>query len=150
METLLFTIDGRRYLIPLTQVAEVVPAVNVLPLRNAPSIVEGAVNVRGEILPVLSLRARLGHATREVQSSEYFILVRGRARRAILRSDTTPEIVSLPEPGEVGPERVDQAIAGVRPMPDGLALFQDVDAFIEAIDVSDLTSALERMQEVVS
>ena len=148
METLLFTIDRRRYLIPLAQVAEVVPAVNVLPLRNAPSVVEGAVNVRGEILPVLSLRARLGHVPRGVQSSEYFIVVRAKARRAILRSDTTPEIISLPEPGQVGPQLVDQAIAGVLPMADGLALFQDVDAFIDAIDVSDLTSALESMQEV--
>lgn len=142
MQALTFTIDARRYAIPLANVAEVVPAVNVHDLPNAPSIVEGAVNVRGEILPVLALRAKLGHESRPVGPTEYFILVRARARRAIVRSDSTPLIASLPDAVETGDEPVGRAIAGVIPLQDGLALFHDLDAFIDAVDDGVLTAAL--------
>jgi len=141
-DALLFTIDARRYAIPLRQVAEVVPAVNVHGLPDAPSIVEGVVNVRGEILPVLSLRARMGHAPCDVRSTEYFILVRTQSRRVILRSDTTPEIMTLASMPDMGGEPVDRALAGVLPLPDGIALFQDIDRFMSMHDDSALDAAL--------
>jgi purine-binding chemotaxis protein CheW len=141
-DTLLFSVDARRYAIPLQQVSEVVPAVNVHGLPGAPAIVEGVVNVRGEILPVLSLRARMGHAAREVQSTEYFILVQTLSRRVILRSDTTPEIMSLSAIPDLGGEPVDRALAGVLPLPEGIALFHDVDRFMTMYDDSALDAAL--------
>ncbi|MEP6999295.1 MAG: chemotaxis protein CheW [bacterium] len=142
-DALLFSVDTRRYALPLRQVAEVVPAVNVHGLPGAPSIVEGVVNVRGEILPVLSLRARMGHAPREVQATEYFILVRTQSRRVIIRSDTTPEIMTLSSMPDLGGEAVDRALAGVLPLPDGIALFQDIDRFMTTYDDSALQAALE-------
>jgi purine-binding chemotaxis protein CheW len=140
MNALLFTIDGWRCALPLAQVVEVVPAVNVQALPDPPSMVEGVVNVRGEILPVLAVRARMGLAPRAVHASEYFILVRATRGRVILRSDTTPEIVALSDAPDSGMESVDRALAGVRPLPDGIALFHDVDAFM-ATEVDDLLAA---------
>lgn len=141
-DALLFTIDGRRYAIPLQQVAEVMPAVNAHGLPDAPSIVEGVVNVRGEILPVLALRARLGHTPRAVQASEYFILVRAQTRRVILRSDTAPEIVTLPSMPVAREDGVARALAGVLPLPDGIALFHDINCFMAADEGSALDVAL--------
>lgn len=130
MNALLFTIDARRCALPLVQVVEVMPAVNVQALPDTPSMMEGVVNVRGEILPVLAVRARMGLAPRAVHASEYFILVRAKTRCVIVRSDTTPEIVALSDVPDLGLESVDRALAGVRPLADGLALFHDVDAFM--------------------
>ncbi|CAN5384024.1 N/A [soil metagenome] len=141
-DALLFTIDSARYAIPLRDVAEVVPAVNVLALPDAPPIVEGVVNVRGEIVPVLSLRARLGHPPQATRSSEYFILVNARARRVIVRSDTSPEIVSLPEVKDPGNEDVERALAGVLPLPNGIAMFQDINRFITADVEPSLEAAM--------
>ena len=141
-DALLFTIDAARYAIPLRDVAEVVSAVNVLALPDAPGIVEGVVNVRGDVVPVLSLRARLGHAPRQSDISEYFILVNARHRRVIIRSDTTPEIVSLPEIKASIDEPVERALAGVLPLPSGVAVFQDINRFIEGDDEPALESAL--------
>jgi purine-binding chemotaxis protein CheW len=142
VDALLFTIDAQRYAVPLARVAEVVHAVNVQPLPGAPAIVEGVVNVRGEILPVLALRARLGHASVAPRASEYFVLVNASRRRIILRSDTTPTIVAVGDVDSSNLESVGRALAGVLPMPDGLALFQDIDAFIAAADDHALDVAL--------
>ena len=141
-DALLFTIDAARYAIPLRDVAEVVPAVKVLALPDAPAIVEGVVNVRGEIVPVLSLRSRLGHAPRAPAVTEYFILVHARSRRVIVRSDTSPEIVSLPDLEAPGEEEVDRALAGVLPLPSGIAMFQDINRFIAPDDEPSLDAAL--------
>ncbi len=143
-DALLFTIDAARYAIPLRDVAEVVPAVNVLALPDAPPIVEGVVNVRGQIVPVLSLRARLGHAPRVPLSSEYFILVNARARRVIVRSDTSPTIVSLPDlqATDAADEEVERALAGVVPLPNGIAMFQDINRFITADEEPSLDAAI--------
>lgn len=143
-DALLFTIDAARYVIPLRDVAEVVPAVNVLALPDAPPIVEGVVNVRGQIVPVLSLRARLGHPPRAPVSSEYFILVNARSRRVIVRSDTPPVIVSLPagHDGAASHEAVERALAGVLPLPNGIALFQDINRFIASDEEPLLDAAI--------
>jgi len=141
-DALLFTIDATRYAIPLRDVAEVVPAVRVLALPDAPAIVEGVVNVRGEIVPVLSLRARLGHPPRATAVTEYFILVNARSRRVIVRSDTSPEIVSLPDMEAPGEEEVARALAGVLPLPNGIAMFQDINRFIAPDEEPSLDAAL--------
>lgn len=141
-DALLFTIDAARYALPLRDVAEIVPAVNILALPDAPPIVEGAVNVRGEIVPVLSLRSKLGHAPRRAAACEYFILVNARHRRVIVRSDTTPEIVTLPEMEGPRDERVDRALAGVHPLPNGVAMFHDINRFIAADDEPLLDAAI--------
>ena len=141
-DALLFTIDAAQYAIPLRDVAEVVPAVNISALPEAPSIVEGVVNVRGDIIPVLALRARLGHAPRATGTTEYFILVNASRRRVIVRSDSTPEIVTLPELEDGGDEPVDRALAGVLPLPSGIAVFQDIDRFIAAEDEPKLSAAI--------
>ena len=143
-DALLFTIEARRYAVPLRQVAEVVPAVSVHALPHAPAIVEGVVNVRGDILPVLSLRSRMGHPIRAVLPSEYFILVTAQARRVILRSDTVPELAVLPSMtgGDAGGDAVDRAITGVLPLAEGIALFHDIDQFMAADDRAAIDAAL--------
>jgi purine-binding chemotaxis protein CheW len=134
MDVLLFTIDARRIAIPLRQVMEVLLAVNVMNLYDAPNIIEGVVNVRGAVLPVLALRARMGHPPRDVRASDYFIIVRTSTRDVILVSDTTPEIVALESAPEEDTRNLQRAHGGVLPLADGLALFQDLDAFMAAGD----------------
>ena len=134
MDALIFMIDGGRYAVPLARIAEVVPAVNVRVLPAAPSIVEGVVNVRGEIVPVLAFRERLGHAPAPVRATEYFVIVHTRSRRAIIRSDAAPEIRTLPELAPSLAEPIGRALAGVIALPDGVVVFHDIDQFIDASD----------------
>lgn len=148
MHALLFTVDARRCAINLAHVSEVVPAAQVLPLPGAPSFVEGVVNVHGDIVPVLALRARMGHPARPVAASEYFILARGRERRVILRSDTTPELVTLGASSGAGDSDIGRALAGVVALADGLALIHDVDDLLAAADDGALASLLASVAPV--
>ncbi|MEO7456817.1 MAG: chemotaxis protein CheW [Gemmatimonadaceae bacterium] len=150
MQALLFMVDARRCAIRLADVSEVVPAVEVTPLPGAPSIVEGVVNVRGDIVPVIALRTRMGQAPRAVQSSEYFIIARARTRRVILRSDTTPEIVTLQVSPDAEASDLGRALAGVVLLADGLALIHDVEDVLAAADDGALEDLLARATAVPS
>ena len=57
-EVLLFTLEAQRYALPAADVRELVRAARLTPLPRAPDVVEGLLNLRGELLPVLDLRRR--------------------------------------------------------------------------------------------
>ncbi len=54
-----FEVSGQLMAFPLDQVREVVNLEEVIPVPKAPSFVEGVMNLRGEVLPVISLAKRL-------------------------------------------------------------------------------------------
>ena len=57
-EVLLFTLEAQRYALPTSDVRELLRAVRLTPLPRAPAVIEGLLNLRGELLPVLDMRRR--------------------------------------------------------------------------------------------
>lgn len=55
-----FFVADRLFAVNIFDVKEVVRVEKVIPMPDAPAYVEGVVNLRGIILPVISLRKRLG------------------------------------------------------------------------------------------
>jgi coenzyme F420-reducing hydrogenase gamma subunit len=55
-----FLMDGEEYGVDVMQVKEVICLPDVTPAHNAKPYVEGMINLRGVILPIISLRKRLG------------------------------------------------------------------------------------------
>ena len=62
VEALLFELAAQRFAVALGDVIEVVRAVAIRRLPSAPAITLGIIDVRGEIIPVLDVRARFGLA----------------------------------------------------------------------------------------
>lgn len=50
---------GEFYGVPITQVQEIVRVGSITTVPNAPEYMEGVINLRGKVLPVLNLRKRL-------------------------------------------------------------------------------------------
>jgi purine-binding chemotaxis protein CheW len=57
---LVFTLAGRRYAVPLGRTREIVRYRRPTPLPHVPPFLDGVVSVRGEVIPVVNLHARLG------------------------------------------------------------------------------------------
>lgn len=55
-----FTLLGERYALPVASVREVIDAPALTRVPRAPSCVEGIVNLRGSVVPVVHLGRRLG------------------------------------------------------------------------------------------
>ena len=73
-ELLIFEQAGQLYALPSSIVKEVLRAFSATPLPNAPPMVEGLLNVRGEIIPLVNLRRRMGLPERPLSLTDHFIV----------------------------------------------------------------------------
>lgn len=104
----LFAIDAQTFALPAGQVAAVHRNAAATPVPGAPPFVRGLLNLRGELVPVLEVRARLGLGARPPRASDHLLLVEDGPGRVLLEVDRVLELRELP--GEDG-----------RPVPGGLA-----------------------------
>ncbi len=55
-----FEVKGQLYALEVTAVREIVRMQPIAPLPNAPSLIEGVVDLRGAVVPILDLSRVLG------------------------------------------------------------------------------------------
>ncbi|ADO68679.1 chemotaxis protein CheW [Stigmatella aurantiaca] len=144
-EVLLFVLEGQRYALPSADVRELARAVSLTPLPHAPDVVEGLLNLRGKLLPVLDLRRRFRLPPRPLSPSDHFIIARAGPRDVGLRVDRAEGLLSL-EPGTLDetPRELPGVgyVAGAVKLPDGLVLVHDLRTFLSEAESLALASAL--------
>ncbi|HEX8274653.1 MAG TPA: chemotaxis protein CheW [Longimicrobiaceae bacterium] len=145
MEILLFDVAGERCALPLADVLRVVPAAAVAPLPGAPPVVEGVLDLRGRVVPVLSLRRRFALPDRPLRPDEVFVVVAVGGRVVALRADAALGIARV-EDGDVVPAARVVArpghVGGVARLPDGLALIHDLGTFLSEAEAAGVDAAL--------
>ena len=57
-----FHICGKAFVVPAVDVAEVANYSSLIEIPKAPELVSGVVNVRGTVIPIVTLRERLGYS----------------------------------------------------------------------------------------
>lgn len=92
---LVFKAESREYALPVRAVVEAVRMVEITPLPEAPSWVDGVLNFRGRVLPVLDLRARLGIPRRERDLSTPIVITAAESGLFGLVADELVEVLSL-------------------------------------------------------
>jgi purine-binding chemotaxis protein CheW len=148
MNVLVFTINDVRYALPADAVAEMVRAVAIIPVAGAPRGVEGVCNVRGDIVPVVDVRARFGAPARALDPSQHFILVRLGARLVALRVDRIETLLAIDDVAFRRDDPVVRASAhvhGVVTLDDGLIVIYDVEAFLTQDEATALAPLLNAM-----
>lgn len=147
---LTFSLDEQAFALWLSDTVGVVRAVAITPLAGAPPVVEGIVNVRGDIVPVFDVRARFGLASLPVRRSDQLLLARASGRTVALRVDRALGIV------EVAPEDLKEiqevarsvgGVAGVAKLAHGLTVIADLETFLTAAEAEELGSALAHAEE---
>jgi purine-binding chemotaxis protein CheW len=147
VDLLVLELGGVRYGLDLSAIREVVRAVLITPLPDAPPVVEGVIDVRGAVVPVYDLRARFGLPPRPLHPDEQMVIAWTGDRLVAVRCDHVPDVES------VTPDRLDSAvalpggdrhIAGVARLPGGLVLIHDLATFLEEAEELSLDEALVR------
>lgn len=141
---LVFHLDDVRYALPVHDVAELLPAVTSVPVAGAPPVVEGLLNVRGELVPLLDLRRRLGLPARPVHPDDHIVVCSTGRRRVAVRVDRAEELIDCTSPAEPPDFPIDDScLGGVRRLPDGILLVCDTSAFLSLEDSLALDAALD-------
>ena len=70
-----FKLDGQVYAVPLAQVAEITPLLELNRIPHMPKSVEGLLDHRGQVLPVINLRKRMNLGEQETSLSRNIVVL---------------------------------------------------------------------------
>lgn len=130
-------------------IVEVHRAVAVTPLAGAPDAIAGVVDVRGELVPVLDLRRRLGVPPRPVAPSDALVMVALPDRALLLLVDEARSVEPIPvrrlrDAAELVPGgRYLRDVAGT---PTGPLVVSDIVSFLAPDELVDLAAALATLR----
>lgn len=146
-----FELDDAQYGIKLADTREVFRMPALAPLPKAPPVVEGIVNIRGRVIPVISLRRRFGLPDKPPHPSEHLLFATAGARAMALRADRVTGVASV-ETGEIAaPQSItpgQSPFAGVAKLAGGLVLIHDLATFLQDSEAAELDQALRDKDKV--
>lgn len=121
-----------RCALPLACVEEVVPIARLLPLPEAPAYVAGVLDLRGQLVPILDLVARLHGRLREHELDDSIIVCRVGERVVGLLVPGIPELRRAPH------DRLREPPSDVPRAPYLWALLEDESASCAVLDVPSI------------
>jgi purine-binding chemotaxis protein CheW len=135
LEAIAFQVGGQRFCIEVLSVREIRGWSPATPLPNAPPYVLGVVNLRGTVLPVIDLGARLGLPPADPTERHVMIVVCLGDRLVGLLVDAVSEIVTLPDSAvqptpDVVSDEVRALVKGVVSLDGGLASLIQLDCML--------------------
>jgi len=145
LDVLVFEVGGQRYGLPSSGVKELARAVTVVRLPKAPPIVEGVIDVRGAVVPVLDIRGRFRLAAKPLEPTDHLVLAWAGTRLVALRVDRALDFVRLAADTVEDAKRVApgvEYVAGVAKLPGGLVLIHDLRTFLSEAEAAALGEAL--------
>jgi len=98
METkaVVFRIGRSYYAADIGQVREIHVMKDITPVPQAPPSIEGIINLRGDVLPIMDLRTRLGLPRIEPTADSRIIEIQADEQRIGLIVDSVSEVAGLP------------------------------------------------------
>ncbi|HYG57134.1 MAG TPA: chemotaxis protein CheW [Symbiobacteriaceae bacterium] len=100
----IFRMMGQLFGAPIDVVREVNYLTPVTKLPNTPDFVEGVIDLRGEILPVVDLRKRLGLPVRTADAESRLMVLNLGERSAALLVDGVDQVVTLNSEAIIPPD----------------------------------------------
>ena len=143
---LIFMLENQRYALPLPAVERVVRMVAITPLPKAPEIILGAVNIQGQVIPVINMRRRFGMQERKIALSDQLVVAHTARRPVALVADAVLEVMACPEQSLIAAENITPGIEyveGVIKLEDGLILIHDLEKFLSLEEEKLLAHALK-------
>ncbi|MDP1527956.1 MAG: chemotaxis protein CheW [Rhodoferax sp.] len=142
LRLVLLKVDGQTYALHLEAVDRVLHMAAITPLPGAPDVVEGVINIQGEVLAIVSIRRRLGLPRRSVTAADSLVVAHAGTRRIAIIAESVLGVAECGAGAVVGCDDI-RHIEGVVKTSDGLVLIQDLERFFSAEEAQSLDLALE-------
>lgn len=146
-DLLVFTLDDRRFAIPIVDILKVLQVVEVKPIPNMPKYLHGVMNYYGDIRPVLNLHYIFSCPPKEIELSNELIVLTDKHKGFVLLVNNIQEVISVSDDdiSLFDPMISDkQHVKGVVKLNDGLVLINDVNYFLDPKELKELSVILEK------
>lgn len=132
-----FKLAGQKYAVDILKVQEINNMKEITPIPNAPGYVEGAVNLRGKVIPVLNLRRKFHMEEVGLNDSAKIIIIDIRGIIMGVIVDAVSDVLRVPvdvvePPPPVSSTIRSEFIRGVAKLPEGLVIILDMDKLLDS------------------
>ncbi len=152
-----FRLAGEEFCLEILRMREIIRARELTRVPNSPPYVEGVLNLRGRIIPVVNLRLRVGLRREEVSAATRIIVVEVNNNLLGFVVDSVSEVLRIPASKVEPPPRITKVereyIAGVAQLEDRLLLLLDLDYLLsqqEEREVEELRATEQQSAESAS
>lgn len=127
-----FAIAGEEFGVDILKVREIIRVVNVTTVPQAPSFVEGVINFRGQIVPVVDLRRRFNLPSKAKDNNTRIIVMELADKTVGFLVDSVQEVIPIASvvieaPHELVMSVATRYITGVVKLEDRLLILLDLD-----------------------
>ena len=144
MQLVTFSLDEEEFGVDILKVQEIIRMMEVTKVPNSPEFVEGVINLRGKVIPVIDLRSRFGLDSHAYDKDTRIMVIDIKnmivgfvvdAVSEVLR--ITADTVEPPPPVVAGIES--DYISGVGKLKDRLLIMLDLDRLLSGTERDELS-----------
>ena len=145
---LLTRLAGVQIALPVLNVKEILRSVALTVVPGAPPLLEGALNLRGTLVPVVDLRFLLGLPARANDPGDSLVVLTALARQVAVRVEAADDVEEIAAAAIQNPASVShvlasrRAVAGVATREDGALVIYDPAAFLSQAEGDAIDAAL--------
>lgn len=138
-----FHLGREEYGVDISQVQEIIRMVDITHVPRAPHFMEGVINLRGQLIPIIDLRTRFGMERAEHTKNTRIVVTEIATKRVGIIVDSVSEVLNLPvENVEEAPEMIagvgTEYISGVGKVGDRLIILLELQKVISTQEKQEL------------
>lgn len=140
-----FILDGEEYAIDIMCVQEIIRLSTVTKVPRMPEFVEGVINLRGKVIPVIDLRSKFGLAKSESDKNSRIVVAEVSEKITGLIVDSVSQVISIsdqdiePAPS-MGTNVNSEYIFGMGKVGERLIILLDIDKILSESEVGMMES----------
>jgi purine-binding chemotaxis protein CheW len=143
-----FRIGDETYGVRIASVREIVRVPEITTVPNAPEMIEGVINLRGRIIPVMDLRKRFGSSPVAPDKKNRILVVELENKLLGLVVSSASEVLKIPpseieSPGSVFAEGESSYVTGVGKLKGRLIILLDIGRLLRQPEFKKLEEAAE-------
>jgi purine-binding chemotaxis protein CheW len=139
-----FNIGTEEFGVEILKVQEINRMVEITKVPQAPHYVEGVINLRGKVIPIIDLRKRFNLDVKEYDKNTRIVVVDISGSIMGMIVDAVSEVLRLPSstiepPPEIVTGLNAEYIKGVAKLEDRLLIFLDLSRVIDAVELASMS-----------
>jgi len=140
-----FHLGSEEYGVDISQVQEIIRMVEITHVPRAPHFMEGVINLRGQLIPIIDLRTRFSMQRAEHTKSTRIVVTEIGSKRVGIVVDSVSEVINIPlESVEPAPDMIagvgTEYIQGVGKVGERLIILLDLTMVISGEEKQQLES----------
>lgn len=146
-----FVLNGEEYGVPILSVQEIIRYETVTRVPQSPPFVDGVLNLRGQVIPVINLRRKFAMEEKEADRSTRIIVVEVNDRVVGMVVDEVSEVLmvndeNIAPPPPMGTSLKTDYIRGMGKIDENLIILLDIDKIL-SLEEQSATENVAAMAE---